>query len=251
MEHLDELALDRVRAGDASPEEAQHVLECLNCKVEVEVLRYMANAMKDAQAVSVPVEVDQAILTALPKRRRRPVWAVFAGSAAAVLVVALTLTFMAPAHADVVDAYSAAVRGGEAKAILVKCTKIRWPRKLEIGGNRFVAVDVYVEAGDRKLAAWQVEVATGERATIVGVEGGEPAAYREPPTYDPEAIHGGKIILAAFTTADAPSGRVRVARLHLMESDMAKLEGKVVAAAKPGGDRFEAKVTLERMGEAK
>jgi hypothetical protein len=249
MEHLDELGLDRVRAGEGSPEEAQHVLECLNCKVEVEVLRYMANSMKDAQAVSVPAEVDHAVLSSRPSRRRRPAWAWFAGSAAAVLVVALTLTFVAPAHADVVDAYSLAMKGGDAQAVLVKCTRIKSPRKLDNIGNRFVAVDVYVEAGDRKLAAWQVEVATGDRATIVGVEGGEPAAYREPATYDPEALQGGKIVLAAFTTGDAPSGRVRVARLHLMESEKAALEGKMVAAAAPGGARFEAKVALERAGD--
>lgn len=251
MDHLDDMGLDRVRAGEGDPSEAEHVLACLNCKIEVEVLRYMANSMKDAQAVDVPVEIDRAVLSSLPTRRRRPAWAVFAGSAAAVLAIALTLTFVTPAHADVVDAYALAVKGGDAKAIMMKCTKLRSPRKLEIGGNRFVAVDVYLEAGEKKLAAWQVEVATGDRATIVGVEGGEPAAYREPPTFDPEALQGGKIILAAFTTKEAPSGRVRVARLHLMESEKAALEGKVVAAAAPGGARFEAKVTLERTGEAR
>jgi hypothetical protein len=250
MEHLDDLAQDRVRAGEGSPEEAQHVLECLQCKIEVEVLRFMANSMKDAQAVDVPAEVDRAVLSSLPARHR-PAWAWFAGSAAAVLAVALTLTFVAPAHADVVDAYALAVKGGDARAVLVTCTRIKSPRKLENIGNRFVAVDVYVEAGDRKLAAWQVEVATGDRATIVGVEGGEPAAYREPATYDPEALRGGNIVLAAFTTGDAPSGRVRVARLHLMESERAALEGKMVAAAAPGGARFEAKVMLERTGDSR
>jgi hypothetical protein len=252
MEHLDELAQDRVRAGDASPEEAQHVRECLQCMVEVEVIRFMANSMKDAQATSVPAEVDRAILSAaVPPRRRRPAWAWFAGSAAAVLAVAITLTFVAPAHADVVDAYRAAMKGGDAQATLVKCTRVRSPRKLENAGNRFVAVDVYVEAGDKKLAAWQVEIDTDDRAAIVGVEGGEPAAYREPPTYDAAALQGGKIVLAAFTKGDAPSGRVRVARLHLMESVKVDLNGKVIAAAAPVGARLDAKVTLERMGDSK
>jgi hypothetical protein len=251
MEHLDELAQDRVRAGEASPEEAQHVKDCLQCMVEVEVLRFMANAMKDAQAVSVPAEVDRAILASIPKPRRRPMWAWYAGSAAAVLVVAITLTFMSPAHADVVDAYALAVKGGNPHEILSRCTKIKSPRKLETAGNRFVAVDVYIEAGDHKLAAWQVEIGTDDRAAIVGVEGGEPAVYREPPTYDPAALQGGKIILAALTTGDAPSGRVRVARLHLMESARVELEGKVLAAGAPGGARFDAKVTLVRMGDAR
>ena len=252
MDHLDDLGLDRVRAGDASPEEAQHVKDCLQCMVEVEVMRFMANSMKDAQAVDVPAEVDRAILSAAaPPRRRRPAWAWFAGSAAAVLAVAITLTFVAPAHADAVDAYSVALKGGDARAILVKCTKVRSPRKIENAGNRFVAVDVYVEAGDKKLAAWQVEIDTDDRAAIVGVEGGEPAVYREPPTYDPAALQGGKIVLAAFTKDDAPSGRVRVARLHLKESAKVDLVGKLTAAGAPGGARFDAKVTLERMGDAR
>lgn len=251
MSHLDELAQDRVRAGEGSPEEAAHVLACLQCKVEIEVLRYMADSMKDAQAMNVPAEIDRAVLASLPRHRRRPAWAWFAGSAAAVLAIAITLTFVAPAHADVVDAYSVALKGGDAKSILAKCTKVRSPRKLETVGSRFVAVDVYVEAGEKKLAAWQVEIGTDDRAAIVGVEGGEPAAYREPPTYDPAALQSGKMILASFTTGDAPSGRVRVARLHLMESAKVDLVGKLTAAGAPGGARFDAKVTLERMGDAR
>ena len=250
MEHLDDLAQDRVRAGEGTPEEALHVLECLQCKVGVEVLRFMATSMKDAQFVDVPAEVDRAILAAA-RPPRRPAWAWFAGSAAAALAIAFTLTFVVPAHADAVDAYALALKGGDATAILRECTRIRSPRKIDAPGNRFVAVDVYVEAGERKLAAWQVEIGTGDRAAVVGVEGGEPAAYREPPSYDPKALEGGKIVLAAFTTGDAPSGRVRVARLHLMENEKCELIGKVVAAASPGGERFEAKVRLERMGDAR
>src|SRR5690242_8071669 len=114
MDHLDDLAQDRVRAGEGSPEEARHVLECLRCKVEVEVLRFMANSMRDAQAVDVPAEVDRAILSTIP-RRRRPAWSMFAGSVAALLAVAITLTFVLPAHAvDVVDAYAVSRKGGDA-----------------------------------------------------------------------------------------------------------------------------------------
>jgi hypothetical protein len=265
MDHLDEMALDRVRAGDASSEEIQHAKDCLQCMVEVEVIRFMANAMKDAQAIEVPAEVDRAILASMPTLkengalqggagpsgpRRRPVWALFAGSAAAaVLVVGITLTFVSSAQADVVDAYALALKGGNPTEILGRCTRIRSTRKLETTGSRFVAVDVYVEAGDRNLAAWQVEINTDDRAAIVGVEGGEGAAYRDPPAYDPAALQGGKIILAALTTGDAPTGRVRVARLHLMESTKVELKGKITAAAAPGGARFDAKLTLERMGD--
>lgn len=255
MEHLDELAQDRVRAGGGSPEEAQHVLECLQCKVEVEVLRFMANAMREAQSVEVPAEVDRAILATIP-RRRRPAWAVFAGSAAAVLAVAITLTFVLPAHAlDAVDAYTHSIKGGEdALEILKRCTAVDSPRKRNLQGTRFVAVDVYVEAGERKLTAWQIEITTDDRAAIVGVEGGgggPMAAYHDPPTYDPRALQGGKIVLAAYTTGEAPSGRVRVARIHLMETEKCELEARLVAAAAPVGERFEPKVKLERTGESR
>jgi len=219
--------------------------------VEIEVLRFMADSMKAAQSVDVSPEVDRAILSTIP-RRRRPAWSIFAGSAAAILAVAITLTFVLPAHAvDVVDAYALSRKGGDATEMLRACTAVRSPRIREIHGNRFVAVDVYVEAGEKKLAAWQVEISTDDRAAIVGVEGGAPAAYREPPTYDPKALQGGKIVLAALTTGEAPSGRIRVARVHLMESEPCHMEGKVVAAATTGGERFDAKVTLVRTGDAR
>jgi len=251
MDHLDGLAQDRVRAGEGSPEEARHVLECLQCKVEVEVLRFMANAMKDAQAVEVPAEVDRAILSTIP-RRRRPAWSLLAGSAAAILAVAITLTFVLPAHAvDVVDAYALSRKGGDATEILRRCTAVDAPRPRKIHGNRFVAVDVYVEAGDRKLAAWQIEINTDDRAAIVGVEGGAGDAYRDPPTYDPKALQGGKLVLAALTTGPAPSGRVRVARIHVMETEKCELEVRLIAAATTGGERFEPKVKLERTGESR
>ncbi|GMU20261.1 MAG: hypothetical protein AMXMBFR13_03590 [Phycisphaerae bacterium] len=51
---------------------------------------------------------------------------------------------------------------------------------------------------------------------IVGVEGGEHTAFREPPYYDPAALSRNRIIIAAFNTGrDLPRGKTRVARLHL------------------------------------
>jgi hypothetical protein len=111
--------------------------------------------------------------------------------------------------------------------------------------TRFTAVEVYVDS-PQPLAAWQVEIRTD--ATIVGVEGGEPKAYAEPPYYDPKALQGGRIVLAAFTTDSAPpAGRVRVARLHLQEKGPSDLASKVVAAAAPGGARLDVKLELVRV----
>ena len=51
---------------------------------------------------------------------------------------------------------------------------------------RFAAVDVYVDATDKTLGAYQFELTAevGEIA-IVGIEGGEHPAFAEPPYYDP------------------------------------------------------------------
>lgn len=95
--------------------------------------------------------------------------------------------------------------------------------------SEFTTVDVYIDSGAKPLAAWQVEVTprigggAWGKATLVGIEGGGPAGgvYAKPAHYDPAALApdgGGRVILAAFSTGAAqtlPSGRVRVARLHM------------------------------------
>ena len=110
---------------------------------------------------------------------------------------------------------------------------------------RFTAVDVWIDS-PRPLAAWQIEVRTP--AQVVSVEGGQPAAFAEPPFYDPRALQGGRLVLAAFTTDPAPpGGRIRVTRLHLRETGEAELSSKLVAAAAPGGARMDVKVELVRV----
>ena len=80
---------------------------------------------------------------------------------------------------------------------------------------RFVALDLFIDAGPTPLAAYQLSFDSAD-ATLVGVEGGESAAFADPPFYDPKALAGGRVILAAFHVApDGPTGRTRVARLHL------------------------------------
>src|ERR1051325_4419258 len=64
------------------------------------------------------------------------------------------------------------------------------------GGPRFVAVDIVVDSGSTPPAAYQVGLsgARGE-IQIVGVEGGESAAFAEPPYYDPAALQHERIII--------------------------------------------------------
>lgn len=130
------------------------------------------------------------------------------------------------------------------------------PQERAAGGPEFVAVDVFVDAGARGLAAWQVEIVADAGMTkVVGVEGGDGPYAPNPPYYDPEALHadgGGRVIVAAYTLAErAPTGRVRVARIHFMEEAPAHYGAKLLAAAEPGGDRIGAAVEVVKLGGKK
>lgn len=81
---------------------------------------------------------------------------------------------------------------------------------------RFEAVDVIVDSPDAPLATYQFEFMAPAGVSIVGVESGEHAAYREAPYYDAAALMGGRIIVGALGDGtDLPTGPTRVARLHL------------------------------------
>lgn len=113
---------------------------------------------------------------------------------------------------------------------------------------RFCFVDLYVDSGSQTLAAWQVElVATAEsgEVKIVGIEGGEHPAYHQPAYYDPAALMHHRVILAAFCTGnDLPTGKTRVARVHLQVPADAQphYEVKLEAAADRDGQRIDVTV---------
>jgi hypothetical protein len=109
---------------------------------------------------------------------------------------------------------------------------------------RFAVYDVTIETDGKPLAAWQLEVTSAGK--LVGVEG-----FPKPPYFDPAALEGGRIVLAGFSTDAAPTGRVRVARLHFFEERAADPASKLIVAAAPGGGRIDAKITLVRLGEKK
>jgi len=85
---------------------------------------------------------------------------------------------------------------------------------------RFAAVDIVLTLPDgAELGSYQVELAPVDnklaRVRVVGIEGGEHAAFKTPPFYDPKAIGNERVILAAYSTdADLPSGTTRIARVH-------------------------------------
>jgi hypothetical protein len=122
----------------------------------------------------------------------------------------------------------------------------------------FDATDVWIDSGTESLAAYQVEIRYDATvAGIVGVEGGETAAFNSAPFYDPAGMEGGHIIVAAFTAddANAPTGRVRVARIHWRTegNQSTAVTIRLVTAAKVGGEpaapRVEAVPFHEPKGE--
>jgi hypothetical protein len=128
------------------------------------------------------------------------------------------------------------------------------PADREAPRVRFEAVDVYVDSGDTPLAAYPFELAAevGD-GRIVGIEGGSHPAFREPPYYDPAALMKHRVIIAAFNTGkDLPTGRTRVARLHVQVSGEIEPEYVVQlqTAASPDGKRIHA-TAIAGQGEPK
>ena len=115
---------------------------------------------------------------------------------------------------------------------------------------RYEAVDVYVDANDKPLAAYQLEFkAGGGEVKIVGIEGGEHPAFREAPFYDPKAIQQERVLLAAFSTrmaSELPKGRTRVATIHIQVGGTTQvhLELKLHVAADAQGSTIQAEATF-------
>lgn len=117
--------------------------------------------------------------------------------------------------------------------------------------GRFLGLEVHVDARGQPLAAYQVEVIASQGTVqIVGIEGGEHPAFRDPPFYDPRAMQRERVILAAFSTAapeELPSGRTRVATIHCLVSGAVEpvFAVKLQAAASAGARKIKATATVE------
>lgn len=115
---------------------------------------------------------------------------------------------------------------------------------------RFAPVRIYLDSGDRPLAAYQFELkATKGQIKIVGVEGGTHAAFKDAPYYDPAALMQDRIIIGAFNTGqDLPTGRTRVATLHLQITGDAEpeYELELTVAADPQGQNVPGQINLEK-----
>ena len=117
--------------------------------------------------------------------------------------------------------------------------------------NGHCTIDIYVDSGAEPLAAYQVEFSdpTGQ-IKIVGVEGGEPAAFQGTPYYDPAALGSGRIVLAAYSTGrDLPAGKVRVARLRVVSAQREpNYELKVCVAGTSDGNKVPARLFMAQQG---
>jgi hypothetical protein len=117
----------------------------------------------------------------------------------------------------------------------------------------FLAVDIYVDSKGKPLAAYQLEFSvTNGNAKIVGVEGGEHPAFRDPPHYDPKAIQQERVIIAAFSTGPdnkLPSGKTRVATIHLqvVGATASQFGVKSQITANSQGNSISAEVTVQEM----
>ena len=122
----------------------------------------------------------------------------------------------------------------------------------EEGRARFCAVDIFIDSGSTPLAAYQVRFAiTNGAAKIVGIEGGEHPAFRQPPFYDPKAIQNEVAIIASFNTSPAaqlPSGKTRVATIHFRTtgSRSPQFELKLQTAANAQGTKIRCDVSFEQ-----
>jgi hypothetical protein len=113
---------------------------------------------------------------------------------------------------------------------------------------RYRAVDVFIDSANQPLAAYQLEFTASDGAKIVGVEGGEHAAFKEPPFYDPKAIQHERVILGAFSTAAAdtlPMGKTRVATIHLQTTGdgTPRFQARLTAAATANGRKISAQAS--------
>lgn len=112
---------------------------------------------------------------------------------------------------------------------------------------RFRSVDIFIDPHGHKLAAYQIEF-TGEsdQVKLVGVEGGDHPAFKDPPYYDPKALAHNRVILAALNAGDdLPSTRTRVARLHLeISGEHPDFTSKLIVAARSDGSHIPADVNI-------
>ena len=139
-------------------------------------------------------------------------------------------------------------------AILVAfCALCEFARAEDVA--HFRTVDIFVDAGDKPLAAYQLEFqARRGNVKIVGIEGGADAVFKDPPYYDPKAIQQERVIIAAFSTeaeAKLPKQKTRVASIHVLLTGAENPDYAVTltVAADSNGKKISAEATFAERKE--
>jgi len=107
-------------------------------------------------------------------------------------------------------------------------TRRAWPNGVSAPAPdksvKFATVDIYIDTRGVPLAAYQVELRTGT-ASVVGIEGGDASPFKPAPYYDPRALSQNRVIIAAYgLDSEPPTGRTRVARVHLQYASEAAID---------------------------
>ncbi len=116
---------------------------------------------------------------------------------------------------------------------------------------RFGTVDIYLDPHGLPLTAYQLELtAQNSSVKISGIEGGEPAAFQNPPFYDPKAMQGDRVILAAFSKAAVdklPKSKVRIATVHYLVTGEGKPEFtlKLITSGTTNARKIKAAASIE------
>ncbi len=163
-----------------------------------------------------------------------------------VLLIALDFCLMAFAFAQDNESRS------DTAPVQITDVRISGPEEVAIDAIRFEAIDVFVDSGDQALAAWQLELTSRTKdVEIVGIEGGEHPAFKEPPYYDPRAMNHNRVILGAFSTDSGeqlPIGRSRVARVHVQITGPGERlwHTELTTAASSDGKKIEAELSIAK-----
>ena len=120
----------------------------------------------------------------------------------------------------------------------------------DLSSPRFVPLAIHLDT-PAAVAAWQFELKDRNGAMkVVGVENGGHPAFPRAPYYDREAVARGdaeRIVLADYSLVEGsmlPSGRVRLATLHLMLEGEPNFELRLITAATPDGNIIDASIFL-------
>jgi hypothetical protein len=116
----------------------------------------------------------------------------------------------------------------------------------------FRTIDIFVDSGRQPLGAYQLEFSAPKKSIrIIGIEGGEHEAFKEPPYYDPKAMQQERVILAAFNTGkNHPTGKTRVATIHVQVLRPTNYRVKLDTAADSEGTPISVQMTFsERKSE--